>query len=64
MLTTHAGTFFGVALGADDVGTVAGEGSYGPYLIDGLPAVGDTAEINFPSGAGRRRRRRPLHRRR
>ena len=50
VLTTHAGTFFGVALGADDVGTVAGEGSYGPYLIDGLPAVGDTAEINFPSG--------------
>lgn len=50
VLTTHAGTFFGVALGADHVGTVAGEGSYGPYLIDGLPAVGDTAEINFPSG--------------
>jgi DNA-binding beta-propeller fold protein YncE len=50
VLTTRAGTFFGVSLGADDVGTVAGEGSYGPYLIDGLPAVGDTAEINFPSG--------------
>ncbi len=50
ILTTHAGTFFGVALGADDVGTVAGQGSYGPYLVDGLPAVGDTGEINFPTG--------------
>jgi hypothetical protein len=49
VLTTHAGTFYGVALGADDLGTVAGEGSYGPYLIDGLPAVGETAEINFPT---------------
>ena len=36
VLTTQAGTFFGVTLGADDVGTVAGEGSYGPYLVDGL----------------------------
>jgi sugar lactone lactonase YvrE len=50
VLTTHAGTFFGVSVGADDVGTVAGQGSYGPYLVDGLAAVGDTGEVNFPTG--------------
>ena len=49
VLTSHAGTFYGVALAADDLGTVAGEGSYGPYLVDGLAAVGETAEINFPT---------------
>ncbi|MGP0031577.1 MAG: hypothetical protein ACLPVF_13855 [Acidimicrobiales bacterium] len=50
VLTSHAGTFYGVPLAADDVGTVAGEGSYGPYLVDGLPAVFQTGEINFPTG--------------
>ena len=50
VLTAGPGTFYGVALSADDLGTVAGEGSYGPYLIDGLPALGQTAELNFPSG--------------
>ena len=50
VLTAHSGSFFGVALGADDLGTVAGEGSYGPYLIDGLAALGQVGEINFPTG--------------
>ena len=45
-----SGTFFGVQLAADALGTVAGEGSYGPYLIDGLSALGQTGEVNFPSG--------------
>jgi hypothetical protein len=49
-LTVKAGTYYGVPLAADDLGTVAGEGSYGPYLADGLPAVFETSEINFPSG--------------
>jgi hypothetical protein len=49
VLTSHSGTFYGVALVADDLGTVAGEGSYGPYLVDGLSAVGETAELNFPT---------------
>jgi hypothetical protein len=49
-LAAHTGTFFGVALAADHLGTVAGEGSYGPYLQDGLSALGETAEINFPTG--------------
>ncbi len=49
-LAAVSGTSFGVTLGAGELGTVAGEGSYGPYLVDGLPAVGQTAELNFPSG--------------
>jgi NHL repeat len=50
VLTAHAGTFFGVTLAADQVGTVAGEGSYGPYLADGQSALGQIGELNFPSG--------------
>ncbi|MGA8724657.1 MAG: hypothetical protein WB565_06415 [Acidimicrobiales bacterium] len=49
-LAASSGTFFGVPLAADALGTVAGEGSYGPYLIDGLSALGQTGEVNFPSG--------------
>lgn len=45
-----AGTYFGAPLGADDLGVVAGAGIYAPYLTDGLPARGTTAEINFPYG--------------
>lgn len=50
VLTSHAGTFYGVALGADHLGAVAGEGSYGPYLVDGISAIGETGELNFPTG--------------
>jgi hypothetical protein len=49
-VTNRSGTYYGVVLAADALGTVAGEGSYGPYLADGLPAVFETAEINFPTG--------------
>jgi hypothetical protein len=49
-LPVRAGTYYGVSLAAGDLGTVAGEGSYGPYLVDGLPAVFETSEINFPTG--------------
>jgi hypothetical protein len=49
-LVIRAGTYYGVSLAAGDLGTVAGEGSYGPYLVDGLPAVFETSEINFPTG--------------
>jgi hypothetical protein len=48
-LAAHSGTFFGVAIAADHLGTIAGEGSYGPYLVDGLGAIGETAELNFPT---------------
>lgn len=50
VLSPVATTLLGVTVGADDLTTVAGEGSYGPYVIDGLAAVGQTGEINFPSG--------------
>ena len=48
VLTAGPGTFYGVALSADDLGTVAGEGSYGPYLIDGLPAWARPPSSTFP----------------
>jgi DNA-binding beta-propeller fold protein YncE len=48
-LAARGGTFYGISIAADHLGTVAGEGSYGPYLLDGLPAVGETAELNFPT---------------
>ena len=49
LLAAAGGSHYGVVVAADHLGTVAGEGSYGPYLIDGLSAVGETAEINFPT---------------
>jgi trimeric autotransporter adhesin len=49
LLAARTGTYFGVTLAADYLGTVAGEGSYGPYL-NATPAVGPIAELNFPSG--------------
>jgi NHL repeat len=50
VLAAHPGTFFGVPLAANELGTVAGEGSYGPYLVDGQSALGQIGELNFPSG--------------
>jgi NHL repeat len=50
VLSPAATTLLGVTVGAGDLSTVAGEGSYGPYLVDGIAAVGETGEINFPTG--------------
>jgi glucose/arabinose dehydrogenase len=48
---THGGTFYGSPVGAGDIGVVVGgTGGYQPYLADGLPAVGETAELNDPRG--------------
>jgi NHL repeat len=45
------GTFYGSAVPTGDIGVVVGgTGSYGPYLADGLPANGPTAELNDPRG--------------
>jgi DNA-binding beta-propeller fold protein YncE len=45
------GTFYGSTVGAGDIGVVmGGTGSYGPYVADGLPANGPTAELNDPRG--------------
>jgi trimeric autotransporter adhesin len=48
-LAPVAGTYYGVKIGDDDLAVVAGVGSYGPYLIDGLSATGQTAGLNSPS---------------
>jgi len=48
---TASGTYFGVAIGAGDIATIAGSATgYSPYLVDGLSATGATAELNFVSG--------------
>ena len=49
-LASQAGTYYGVHILADHMAVVAGIGSYGPYLIDGLSATGQTAELNSPAG--------------
>ncbi len=47
----RSGTYYGSAVGAGDIGVVVGgTGGYQPYLADGLPAVGETAELNDPRG--------------
>ena len=46
-----SGTFYGSVVGAGDIGVVVGgAGGYGPYVADGLPADGPTAELNDPRG--------------
>jgi trimeric autotransporter adhesin len=48
---TRGGTFYGVVVGAGDIGVVVGgTGGYQPYLADGVPAVGVAAELNDPRG--------------
>ena len=44
-------SFYGTAVGGGDIGVVVGgTGSVGPYVADGLPANGPTAELNDPRG--------------
>jgi DNA-binding beta-propeller fold protein YncE len=44
-----SGTYYGTHIAADHLTPVAGMGMYGPYLVDGLPATGQTAELNSPA---------------
>jgi sugar lactone lactonase YvrE len=44
-----SGTYYGTHISADHLAAVAGIGMYGPYLVDGLPATGQTAELNSPA---------------
>ncbi len=44
------GTYYGVAIAAGDIETVAGQGIYSSYLNDGLSATGEVADVNYPSG--------------
>jgi hypothetical protein len=47
----NGGVFYGSAVGTGDIGVVVGgTGGIGPYLADGLPANGPTAELNDPRG--------------
>jgi trimeric autotransporter adhesin len=47
----RGGSFYGSSVAAGDIGVVVGgSGGYGPYLADGLPANGSTAELNDPRG--------------
>jgi sugar lactone lactonase YvrE len=48
-LAATTGSFYGIHIAAGDMAVVAGFGFYGPYLIDGLPATGQTAELNSPT---------------
>ena len=51
LATARSGTYWGTPVAAGHIGVVAGgTGSYGPYLADGLSAVGGTAELNDPRG--------------
>lgn len=44
------GTFYGVAIAAGDIATVAGQDIYTEYLNDGLGASGPAASLNYPTG--------------
>jgi hypothetical protein len=48
-LAPRTGHYYGTAILADHLAVVAGMGFYSAYLIDGLPAKGQTAELNSPS---------------
>ncbi len=49
-LAAVAGTFYGVGIEANHLGTIVGQGTYSPYVADGLPALGQVSEMNSPSG--------------
>jgi hypothetical protein len=44
------GTFYGVAIAAGDIATVAGQDTFSVYFNDGFPATGAVADVNYPSG--------------
>lgn len=47
----RAGSFYGTAVGAGDIGVVVGgTGGYQPYVGDGVPAVSMASELNDPRG--------------
>jgi hypothetical protein len=49
-IPTTTGTFYGVAIAAGDIATVAGQDTYATYLNDGFPATGPVSDVNYPSG--------------
>jgi hypothetical protein len=49
-LPISGGQHYGASIGAGDLGVVVGTGANGPYLVDGLPATSEAAELNDPEG--------------
>ncbi len=49
-VAAKGGMFYGVAISAGNIGTVAGQGAHSDYLADGLSAAGPVAVLNFPTG--------------
>jgi sugar lactone lactonase YvrE len=49
-LPVSGGMHYGTSIGAGDLGVVVGTGGNGPYLVDGLPATSEAAELNDPEG--------------
>ena len=49
-LPPRSGTYYGDARSRRTIWRSSpGSGMYGPYLVDGLPATGQTAELNSPA---------------
>jgi NHL repeat len=48
-LAATSGSYLGARTKAGDISVVAGTGMYTPYLVDGLPATGETAELDSPA---------------
>jgi hypothetical protein len=46
----QSGSDYGTSIQAGGIATIVGEGGNGPYLADGLAALGETAELNDPEG--------------
>ena len=46
----RSGSDYGTSIAAGGIAAIVGEGGNGPYLSDGLPALGQTAELNDPEG--------------
>jgi hypothetical protein len=49
-LPVNSGSDYGTSIAADGIAAIVGEGGNGPYLADGMPALGQTAELNDPEG--------------
>ena len=49
-LPVSSGSDYGTSIAAGGIAAIVGEGGNGPYLADGMPALGQTAELNDPEG--------------
>jgi hypothetical protein len=49
-LPVSSGSDYGTSIAAGGIAAIVGEGGNGPYLADGMSALGQTAELNDPEG--------------